>query len=46
MWQEYVDNTLVKTGNVSKAAIIGRDGKVWGISEGLKLTTEEIRYHL
>lgn len=41
-WQEYVDESMVETGKISKGAIIGLDGSVWAISPELNITEEEI----
>jgi len=40
-WQGYVDNNLVGTGKISKAAILGLKGGVWATSPGFSLSTEE-----
>ncbi|KAI6121779.1 profilin, partial [Pisolithus croceorrhizus] len=40
-WQAYVDNNLVGTGKVSKAAIIGQAGGVWAASPGYNLSPAE-----
>ncbi|KAI6134615.1 profilin [Pisolithus croceorrhizus] len=40
-WQTYVDNNLVGTGKVSKAAIIGQAGGVWAASPGYNLSPAE-----
>jgi len=40
-WQEYVDNQLVGSGNVSKAAICGLDGSIWAITAGFEITAAE-----
>lgn len=40
-WQSYVDQHLVGTGVVSKAAIVGLDGSVWAKSASLNLTSQE-----
>ncbi|KAI8985266.1 profilin [Pilobolus umbonatus] len=42
-WQAYVDNTLLGTGNVSKACILGAQGGVWATSEGFNLPASEIK---
>lgn len=39
-WQDYVDNQLLASRCVSKAAIAGHDGGVWAKSEGF-----EVRLH-
>jgi len=39
-WQTYVDDNLVKTGNVYRAAILGLDGSVW-VANNLPLQTGE-----
>ena len=36
-WQGYVDDSLLKTGQVSEAAIHGLDGKRWASSPGLQV---------
>uniref|UniRef100_A0A182QJ13 Profilin n=2 Tax=Cellia TaxID=44534 RepID=A0A182QJ13_9DIPT len=36
-WQDYVDNQLLASQCVSKAAIAGHDGGVWAKSEGFEL---------
>lgn len=41
-WQEYVDNSLVGSGNVERACIIGLDGGVWATSAGFQLAPAEI----
>jgi profilin len=41
-WQDYVDNQLLASKCVSKAAIAGHDGNVWAKSEGFEVTKEEI----
>lgn len=40
-WQAYVDNNLVGTGKVARAAILGLKGGVWAASAGFTLTPEE-----
>uniref|UniRef100_A0A7I4Y2Z2 Profilin n=1 Tax=Haemonchus contortus TaxID=6289 RepID=A0A7I4Y2Z2_HAECO len=40
-WADLVNNNLVGSGNVSKAAICGFDGSIWGKSDNFKITTEE-----
>uniref|UniRef100_A0A0N5C0S5 Profilin n=1 Tax=Strongyloides papillosus TaxID=174720 RepID=A0A0N5C0S5_STREA len=40
-WKDMVDTNLVGTGFVSKAAILGADGSVWGISDGFSLDGSE-----
>ncbi|EJF63924.1 profilin, partial [Dichomitus squalens LYAD-421 SS1] len=37
----YVDNNLIGTGKISKAAILGQAGGVWAASPGFTLSTEE-----
>lgn len=41
-WQEYVDTSLVGSGKVEKAIILGHDGGVWATSAGFSLTKPEI----
>lgn len=36
-WQALIDNNLINTGFVSKAAICGFDGSIWGKSENFKV---------
>lgn len=36
-WQDYVDNQLLASRCVSKAAIAGHDGGVWAKSEGFEV---------
>ncbi|CAD6189115.1 unnamed protein product [Caenorhabditis auriculariae] len=40
-WADMVNNSLIGTGNVSKGAICGYDGSIWGKSENFKITEEE-----
>ncbi|KAH9476062.1 Profilin-1A [Psilocybe cubensis] len=40
-WQAYVDNNLLGTGKVAKAAILGLAGGVWAKSPGFDITPEE-----
>jgi len=40
-WQAYVDEQLVGTGKVTRAAIVGLAGGVWATSSGYKLSKEE-----
>jgi len=42
-WQSYVDDHLVATGTVSKAALVGLDGSIWAASAGFGLTTAETK---
>lgn len=37
-WQDYVDNQLIASQCVSKAAIAGLDGGVWAKSEGFEVS--------
>lgn len=37
-WQDYVDNQLLASQCVSRAAIAGHDGGVWAKSEGFEVT--------
>lgn len=41
-WQDYVDNQLLASQCVSKAAIAGHDGGVWAKSEGFEVSKEEV----
>jgi len=40
-WGDLVKTNLIGTGKVSKGAIIGFDGTVWGISDDFKITEAE-----
>lgn len=40
-WQSYVDNSLVGTGKVQKAAIFGLDGSPWASSPGFSVSQPE-----
>ncbi|KAI0635071.1 profilin [Trametes polyzona] len=40
-WQAYVDNNLLGTGKISKAAILGQAGGVWASSPGYTLSADE-----
>ena len=42
-WQSYVDDQLLATKLVSKAAIAGHDGNIWATSEGFPATAAEIK---
>jgi tRNA(Arg) A34 adenosine deaminase TadA len=44
-WQSYVDDHLVGSGNVTKAAIVGLDGNVWAQSPGLNVRARDARAH-
>jgi profilin len=41
-WQDYVDNQLLASRCVAKAAIAGHDGNLWAKSEGFEVTKEEL----
>ncbi|XP_070538414.1 profilin-2-like [Ptychodera flava] len=41
-WQVYVDQSLLSTGKVSKAAIHGHDGNLWATSTGFSVTNAEV----
>ncbi|GAA5917875.1 hypothetical protein JCM6882_003751 [Rhodosporidiobolus microsporus] len=40
-WQAYVDNNLLGTGKITKAAILGQQGGVWAQSAGYDIATDE-----
>lgn len=40
-WQSYVDDHLINTGKVQKAAILGLAGGVWAKSAGYELNVQE-----
>lgn len=42
-WQDYVDNQLLASQCVSKAAIAGHDGGVWAKSEGFDVSWANIQ---
>jgi len=42
-WQSYVDDNLVGTGLILKAAMTGHDGSIWAITPGFNLTEAEVR---
>eukprot|EP01147_Barroeca_monosierra_P002083 gene2083-5142_t len=42
-WQSYVDQQLLATGKVSKAAIHGLDGNPWATSAGFTVSPDEVR---
>lgn len=39
-WQDYVDNQLLASQCVSKAAIAGHDGGIWAKSEAFEVSTD------
>ncbi|ORZ21979.1 profilin [Absidia repens] len=41
-WQQYVDNNLVGTGQVSQAAIYGLNGAKWASSPDFELSATEV----
>lgn len=41
-WQDYVDNQLLASKCVTKAAITGHDGGIWAKSDNFEVTKEEI----
>jgi len=41
-WQDYVDNQLIASKCVSKAAIAGHDGSLWAKSAGFEVSPSEI----
>lgn len=43
-WQDYIDGSLVASGNVAYGAILGLDGSVWARSDQLyRITLDEIK---
>ncbi|CAP27962.2 Protein CBR-PFN-3 [Caenorhabditis briggsae] len=40
-WSDIINNNLIGSGNVSKAAILGFDGAIWAKSDNFNLATEE-----
>lgn len=40
-WQEYIDSSLIGSGTIAQAAIIGHNGDVWAKSDNFSLTPEE-----
>lgn len=45
-WQDYVDNQLLASQCVSRAAIAGHDGGIWAKSEGFDVSTNLYRNFL
>lgn len=41
-WQAYIDDALMRTGQIAEAAIYGVDGVKWAASKGLTVSTLEI----
>ncbi|KAF9174253.1 profilin, required for normal timing of actin polymerization in response to thermal stress [Mortierella sp. AD011] len=41
-WQAYVDENLIGTGKVSKAAIFGLDGGLWAVTPGFSIEAAEL----
>ncbi|CAH1245395.1 profilin-1A-like isoform X1 [Branchiostoma lanceolatum] len=41
-WQSYIDQSLLGTGQVAKAAIHGLDGSAWATSNGFKVTADQV----
>ncbi|KAK3805068.1 MAG: profilin [Linnemannia elongata] len=41
-WQAYVDDNLIGTGKVAKAAIFGTDGSLWATSAGYNVDPVEV----
>jgi profilin len=42
-WQAYVDDSLVGTGHVKKAIILGHDGNVWATTPGFSIKPDEAK---
>lgn len=42
-WTDLVRNNLIKTGSVTKAAICGTDGTVWGKSDDFQVAPESLK---
>lgn len=40
-WQEYIDTSLLGSGHIAQAAIIGHDGTLWAHSPAYALTAED-----
>ncbi|KAF9927843.1 hypothetical protein BGZ65_006573 [Modicella reniformis] len=40
-WQQYVDDTLIGSGKVAKAAILGHDGSIWASTPDFKIPPAE-----
>jgi len=43
-WQDYVNNNLVGSGYVRKAAIVGLDNSLWAKSADFNISVDEIRF--
>jgi|UniRef100_A0A7S4GHG6 profilin len=41
-WQQYVDGSLVGSGHVTKAAIVGKDGSIWAKTEGWVIENDTV----
>ena len=44
MWQAYVDDALLKTGQVTEAAIYGIDGVKWAASKKMSVSNKSFLY--
>ncbi|XP_061175778.1 profilin-2-like [Saccostrea echinata] len=42
-WSEYITNVLTESGYVSRAAVVGADGRRWATSATLELSSAEIQ---
>ncbi|MFH8574101.1 profilin [Streptomyces sp. NPDC017993] len=40
-WQAYVDTSLIGTGRITQATILGHDGNAWAQSTGFHITPQE-----
>uniref|UniRef100_A0AC35UIF0 Profilin n=1 Tax=Rhabditophanes sp. KR3021 TaxID=114890 RepID=A0AC35UIF0_9BILA len=40
-WKDMVNDNLIGTGFVSKAAIVGLDGSIWGVSDNFSIDANE-----
>eukprot|EP01102_Stenamoeba_stenopodia_P001863 TRINITY_DN11687_c0_g1_i1.p1 TRINITY_DN11687_c0_g1~~TRINITY_DN11687_c0_g1_i1.p1 ORF type:complete len:129 (+),score=33.64 TRINITY_DN11687_c0_g1_i1:114-500(+) len=42
-WDYFINETMMKRGDIAKGAIIGLDGTIWGKSANLKLSESEAK---
>ena len=45
-WQAHVDDALLRTGQVQRAAIFGLDGKEWATSSGFQVRNTSVSIKL
>lgn len=42
-WQAYVDSSLIGSGHIKKASILGHDGSTWATSSGFAIGSSEAK---